>query len=67
MMVINNIVLGTTVKEKDLGITISADMNFSIPYRKKHIDTLERIQRKATKIIPELRYLSYEKRLKEYG
>ena len=37
------------------------------PYRKKDIDTLERIQRRATKIIPELRDLSYEERLKECG
>ena len=29
------------------------------PYRKKDIDKLERIQRKATKMIPELRDLSY--------
>ena len=36
------------------------------PYYKKDIDTLERIQR-ATKIIPELRDLSYEERLKECG
>ena len=87
-------VLGTTVKEKDLGVTISADMKVSEqcgiaaskgnqilglirrnicciqawrPYRKKDIDTLERIQRRATKMIPELRYLSYEERLKECG
>ena len=97
-------VLGTTVKEKDLGVTISADMKASKgnqilglirrnitykgkkliiplykvivrphleyciqawrPYR-KDIDTLERIQRRATKMIPELRDLSYEERLKE--
>ena len=37
------------------------------PYRKKDIDTLERIQRRATKIIPQLRDLSYEERLKESG
>ena len=37
------------------------------PYCKKGIDTLERIQRRATKMIPELRDLSYEERLKEYG
>ena len=37
------------------------------PYRKKDIDTLERIQRRATKIIPELRDLSYEEQLKECG
>ena len=34
------------------------------PYRKKDIDILERIQRRATKMIPEL---SYEERLKECG
>ena len=108
-------VLGTTVKEKDLGVTISADMKVSEqcgiagskgnqiigliwinitynkkklimplykaivrphleyfiqawrPYRKKDIDTLERIQRRATKIIPELRDLSYEERLTKCG
>ena len=37
------------------------------PYRNKDIDTLERIQRRATKMIPELRDLSYEERLKECG
>ena len=37
------------------------------PYRKKDIDTLERIQRRATKTIPELRDLRYEERLKECG
>ena len=33
------------------------------PYRKKDIDKLDRIQRRATKMIPELRDLSYESRL----
>ena len=37
------------------------------PYRKKDIDKLERIQRRATKIIPELRDLSYESRLLQCG
>ena len=94
-------ILGTTVKEKDLGVTISADMKVSEqcgiaaskgnpiliiplykaivrphleyciqawrPYRKKDIDTLERIQRRATKIISELRDLSYEERLTQCG
>ena len=32
-------------------------------YHKKNIDKLERIQRRATKMIPELRDLSYESRL----
>ena len=103
-------VLGTTIKEKDLEITISADMKVSEhcgiaaskgnqmlgliriniaykekliiplykaivrpnleyciqawrPCRKKDIDTLERIQRRATKVIPELGDLSYKERL----
>ena len=37
------------------------------PYRKKDIDKLERIQRRATKIIPQLRDLSYESRLLQCG
>ena len=36
------------------------------PYRKKDIDTHERIQRRATKMIQELRDLSYEERLKDW-
>ena len=35
------------------------------PCRKKGIDTLEQIWRRATKMIPELRDLGYEERLKE--
>ena len=31
----------------------------------QHINTLERIQRRATDMIPKLRALSYEERLKE--
>ena len=37
------------------------------PYRKKDIDKLERIQRRATKFIPKLRDLSYESRLLQCG
>ena len=37
------------------------------PYRKKDIDKLERIQRRATKIIPEMRDLIYESRLLQCG
>ena len=43
-----------------------ADVIYIYIYRKKVIYTLENIQR-ATKIIPELRDLSYEERLKECG
>ena len=37
------------------------------PYRKKDIDKLERIQRRATKMISELRDLNYENRLLQCG
>ena len=37
---------------------VSPHLEYRRPYRKKYIDTLERIQRRATKIIPELRGLS---------
>ena len=35
--------------------------------RKKNIDILKRIQRRATKVIPELGDFSYEEHLKECG
>ena len=50
-------ILSKTVKEKDLGVTMNA----------KDIDMLEKIQRRATKLIPELRDLTYEERLKDCG
>ena len=37
------------------------------PYRKKDIDMLERVQRRATKTIPKLRNISYEMLLTECG
>ena len=37
------------------------------PHLRKDVDMLEKIQRRATKLIPELRDLTYEKRLKECG
>ena len=37
------------------------------PHRKNNIDMLQRVQRKATKIITTLRNISYEMRLKECG
>ena len=110
------ILLNTTLKENNLGLTISADMKVSEqcriaaakgnqilglirrnivykekeliiplyktivrphleyciqawrPYRKKDIDMLERVQRRATKkMIPKLRNISYKMNLKECG
>ena len=37
------------------------------PYHKKDIDILERLQRRATKMIQQLRNISYKIRLKECG
>ncbi len=37
------------------------------PYHRKYIDMLDKIQRRATKLIPGLRDLRYEERLKECG
>jgi len=37
------------------------------PQHKKHMDVLERVQRRATKMISGLEYLSYEDRLRELG
>ena len=34
------------------------------PYLQKDIDTIERVQRRATKMIPELRHKTYEERLR---
>ena len=104
-------ILSTTVKEKDLGVTMNANMKVSeqcriaaskanqvlgmirrnitykdkslivplykaivrphleyciqawSPYLRKDIDMLEKIQRRATKLIPGLRDLRYEERL----
>ena len=108
-------ILSKTVKEKDLGVSMNANMKVSeqcriaackvnqvlgmirrnitykenslivplykaivrphfeyciqawSPYLRKDIDMLENIQRRATKLIPGLRDLTYEERLKECG
>ena len=37
------------------------------PYKQKYIKLLERVQRRATKLVPELRNLEYAERLKRLG
>ena len=37
------------------------------PYRKKDIDMLEKVKRRATKMIQKLRDISYEMRIRECG
>ena len=37
------------------------------PYLRNNVDMLDKIQKRATKLIPGLRDLSYEERLKECG
>ena len=108
-----NTILGTSVKEKDLDIRVSANMTVSEdcrlaaaegnqifglirsnitymektliiplykaivgphleyciqawrPYHKKDINKLESVQQRATKLIPELKHVCYERRLLE--
>ena len=36
------------------------------PYKKKYIDLLEGVQRRATRLVPELRRLIYDKRIKQW-
>ena len=37
------------------------------PYKRKYINLIEGVQRRATKLVPELRELQYEERLKKLG
>ena len=60
---INNVTLWSLPTRPHLEYCIQAWR----PYCKKDVDTLERIQRRATKINPELRDLGYEECLKECG
>ena len=36
------------------------------PYKRKYIDLLEGVQRRATRLVPELRRLIYDKRIKQW-
>ena len=40
-------------------------VQFWSPHLRRHIDKMERVQRKATKIIPDIRNQSYQQRLKD--
>ena len=37
------------------------------PYKKKYISLLERVQRRATKLVPQLRDMEYDERLERLG
>ena len=61
-----------TYKEKSLIIPlykaiVRPHLEAWSPYLRKDIDMLEKIQRRATKLIPGLRDLTYEERLNECG
>ena len=71
-----NQVLGMIRKEKSLIIPlykaiVRPPLEYCIqawsPYLRKDIDMLEKIQWRATKLIPGLRDLTYEERLEECG
>ncbi|XP_065640537.1 uncharacterized protein LOC136073100 [Hydra vulgaris] len=55
----------------DCGVKHEPNLEFSIqawsPYYTKDINELEKVQRRATKMIPELRHLEYKKRLEILG
>ena len=36
----------------------------TVPYKKRDIEALEKVQKKATKIIPEIKHLPYRERLR---
>ena len=59
-----NHIVGLIRRNKTYKVIVRPHLEYCLqawrPYRKKDIDTLEHIQRRATKIIPELRDLSYE-------
>ena len=66
----------TTYKEKSLIIPlykaiVRAHLEYCVqawnPYLRKYIDMLEKIQGRATKLIPGLRDLIYQERLEECG
>ena len=76
MLVLGLIMRTIMYKEKQLIVTlykaiVRPHLEYCIqawrPYSKKDIDKLDRIQRRATKMIPELRDLSYESRLLQCG
>ena len=62
-------ILSMNVKEKDIGVTMNANMKVSEQCRiaASKGNQPEKIQGRATKLIPGLRDLRYEERLKECG
>ena len=69
--------LDEVIEERDLGVIIQNDLKcsqhleYSVqawrPYYRKDIDLIEKVQRRATKLIPSLKSTSYQDRLTFLG
>ena len=45
-------------------LVVVLELHTGTPYRKSDIETLEKVQKKATKILPKISHLKYSDRLK---
>ncbi|KAK4816717.1 hypothetical protein QYF61_020601 [Mycteria americana] len=59
--------LESCLAEKDLGVLVDSQLNFWAPQYQKDIEVLERVQRRAMKLVKGLETKSYEEQLWELG